>query len=473
MGNGGLGSFWTLILPDFSGIFSGEVEAVTPVLVLVIWAVALYVARFAVGEAKRAKVLIDQTTRLLDGLEPESLYDRRGEIAERANELPATIRDAWREFDDSLVTESGRLYTTVGAAEFFNEQRFAPRLVGNRFLHAAPTALTTLGLLGTFLGLTVGLRGLDLGSTSDELRTGIQTLVDGAALGFTASLWGVFMSLATNVIERWQEREVVKHVERLQARLDALFRMKSPEQSLSDIAAASGESKEALQVLHEKIGSALQESVQYVGESTSRAVSEALNAALAPVMQEIAQRAANQSADVFKEVSAQLTSSFHQIGASLADELKSSAESMRATLEDMGRQLSHHTEEHLDRLGVLEKSAFLQLGAVNDAIARQVTMLEQSLPTITSGLDQAATIVGAATQEMQSVSSILARVSTGFGETSSTLGQMLADAIGTMDELARKTAGAAGALAQQQGSVTDLTTQAVAAARMLETASGP
>jgi len=39
-------------------------------------------------------------------------------------------------------------------------------------------------------------------------KAGIQTLVDGAALGFTASLWGVAMSLVTNVYERWQEHQV-------------------------------------------------------------------------------------------------------------------------------------------------------------------------------------------------------------------------------------------------------------------------
>lgn len=101
-----------------------------------------------------------------------------------------------------------------------------------------------------------------------------------------------------------------------------------------------------------------------------------------------------------------------------------------------------------------------------------MVMLDESLPKIVSGLDQAATLVGAATREMEGVTASLARVSTGIGETSTTLGQMLAEAIGTMDELAEKTSNAAQALGEQQGSVSELTAQAVAAAQLLNEASG-
>ncbi len=146
----------------------------------------------------------------------EDLWTRRAEIEQKAKNCSTPVADAWRDYDATLVVDDRRLLSTSPAEEFFNEHRFAPRLVDNRFLHAVPTSLTTLGLLGTFLGLTVGLRAVDLGSTTDELRDGIQTLVAGAALGFTASLWGVAMSLVTNVFERWQERRVVRSVRALQ-----------------------------------------------------------------------------------------------------------------------------------------------------------------------------------------------------------------------------------------------------------------
>lgn len=472
MDDSGLGDIGTLVMPRFGQIFSGELDAVTPLLVLLIWGITVFVGGFARREARRATKLVGEASHLFDALEPGDLWAHRHQITDASSRGSAEVADAWREFDKTLVTEDRRLFKTVDAAEYFHEHQFAPRLVGNRFLHAAPAALTTLGLLGTFLGLTVGLRGLDLGDTSDELRSGIQTLVDGAALGFTASLWGVAMSLVTNLWERWQERAVVREVRRLQRRIDSLFPMRSPEQSLSDIASHSGESTEVLQVLHERIGSALQESVQHLGETTSRAVSDAIHESLTPIMSDLAKQAADQSADVFKEVSGQLTASFTAIGVSLAAELSASAESMRATLDYMGDQLSQHADRHLTQLDALQEAAYAQITAVNDATARQALLLDQALPRIVAGLDQAATVVGAATQGMESVTAGLTHASTEFRTTNTTLGQLLAGAIGTMDELAGRTTTVAQSLTDQQGAVARLTERTLTAAGTLETATG-
>ncbi|SDC39072.1 hypothetical protein SAMN05216410_1781 [Sanguibacter gelidistatuariae] len=489
----GLGDVWTLIFPRFDKILSGDVEAVTPLLVLIIWAVALYASGFAWWHAKVARNLVAEANQLFADLEPGNLWEHRSEISAKSLTCSEPVKDAWREFDETLVTEDRRLFNTVSAEEFFNEYNFAPRLIGNRFLHAAPTALTTIGLLGTFFGLTVGLRGLDLGSSTDQLRSGIQTLVDGAALGFTASLWGVAMSLVTNVLERWQEGRVVKSVRRLQSRIDGLFSMRSPEQSLSDIASHTSESREALQVLHEKIGSALQESVAQVGENTSRAVSEAIQMSLAPVMSELVTKAADQSADVFKEISGQLTASFSEIGVSLAEQLKASSESMRSTLDYMSEQLSRQADQHLAQMNVMEIAAArhlddlrtatteqlsrlheattAQLRSVTDATERQMVLLDESLPRVVTGLDRAASLVGAAADGMDDVVAGLTGVTTEIGATSTALGRMLADAIGTMDDLAEKTGTAAGALITQQNSVSELTDKAVEAAEQLRVAS--
>lgn len=471
MNDGELGSFWTLIWPRWEMLSSGTVEMVTPFLVLIIWAVAVLVCGFAARQAHIAMKAVQESRSLVEDLTPENLWFRRGEVAAAAAASSPPVHDAWREFDETLVTEHQRVYNTVSAEEFFNERRFAPRLVENRFLHAAPTALTTLGLLGTFLGLTVGLRGLELGSTTDELRDGIQVLVEGAALGFTASLWGVFMSLITNVFERFMERRVTKACRDLQARIDGLFPMRSPEQSLSDIAHHTSASSEALQVLHEKIGSALQESVRQVGEGTSQAVSDAIHGSLAPIMAELAEKAANQSADVFHSISNQLEQSFADMGRSLAAELKESATSMRSTLDYMSEQLARQADQHLAQMNALQEAAITQLRSVGESTERQMRLLDESLPRIVDGLDRAAGLIGSATTGMEEVTSGLTEVTTGLQETSTELSRMLREALDAMDQLTERTASAAGALADQQGAVTELLERASATAELLREAS--
>lgn len=472
MKDDGLGDIVKLVIPRWEMLASGTVEMVTPMLVLVIWGLALWACGFALAQARSAKRRIAQARRPIAAAVSDDLRASRNEIRRAAEACSDEIvQHAWREFDETLVSDGQGLYNTVEAAEFFDEQRFAPGLVGNRFLHAAPTALTTIGLLGTFVGLTVGLRSLDLGSTADELRGGIQTLVDGAALGFTASLWGVFASLVTNLVERSAERGVAKRMASLQSEIDRLFTMRSPEQSLSEIAASTSESKEALQVLHEKIGTALQESIQQISDDTNRAVSAAIQDSLAPVMADLATRAADQSAIVFNEISEKLTGSFQQIGQSLASELRDASESMRGTLDYMGEQLARQADHHLAQMSAMQQSTAAHLAEVAAATQRQMTLLDEALPKVVHGLERSAVLIEAASTGMEGATTGLERISTGLTETSSTLGGMLSDAIGTMDEMSSRTASAATALAAQQASVSDLTGRTVTAAELLREAS--
>ncbi len=64
-----------------------------------------------------------------------------------------------------------------------------------------PRLLTSLGILGTFMGMTRGLAGLDT-TTTDAMMTGIQTLIDGMRFAFGTSVAGVSCSLVFNMLNR-------------------------------------------------------------------------------------------------------------------------------------------------------------------------------------------------------------------------------------------------------------------------------
>ena len=64
-----------------------------------------------------------------------------------------------------------------------------------------PNLLTSLGILGTFIGMTQGLSGLDVSST-DSMMSGIQTLLNGMQFAFGTSVAGVSCSLIFNMLNR-------------------------------------------------------------------------------------------------------------------------------------------------------------------------------------------------------------------------------------------------------------------------------
>ncbi len=94
----------------------------------------------------------------------------------------------WREFDESLVhiPVRERLCNTLDAEHFFNTHTIARRLTENRLLAAVPGFLTALGVIGTFIGLTLGLESLRLSNSDTQsveaLQAGIFGLIGGASI---------------------------------------------------------------------------------------------------------------------------------------------------------------------------------------------------------------------------------------------------------------------------------------------------
>lgn len=89
--------------------------------------------------------------------------------------------------------------TNVPASEYFNEISIGKAFKFNmRMLDSASGVLVGLGLLGTFLGLTVGIQGFN-SSTTGDIQTSIQGLLDGMGTAFMTSLAGMGLSLVFTV----------------------------------------------------------------------------------------------------------------------------------------------------------------------------------------------------------------------------------------------------------------------------------
>ncbi|MXQ72287.1 anti-phage ZorAB system protein ZorA [Aeromonas caviae] len=118
---------------------------------------------------------------LLDGQSRETLAYSRREILQRAQKLNANnIGHLWQEFDESLVLSSDKkqLFNSIDAEHFFNAKTLATGLTASRLLAATPSFLVAIGVLGTFVGLTIGLEGL-VGNTAEieTLKSGINKLI--------------------------------------------------------------------------------------------------------------------------------------------------------------------------------------------------------------------------------------------------------------------------------------------------------
>ncbi len=113
-------------------------------------------------------------------------------------ELLGRYQDFLRETD--RLTKSGRTHLRCGIDEFINEDIVADTLHRN-LVNQVPGALTGLGILGTFIGLSMGLQSFATGSAA-EITGSIAPLMGGIKVAFHTSIYGMVFSLVFNYVSK-------------------------------------------------------------------------------------------------------------------------------------------------------------------------------------------------------------------------------------------------------------------------------
>ncbi|EUB73632.1 hypothetical protein PMI27_003375 [Pseudomonas sp. GM41(2012)] len=343
--------------PNFTSLTLGTTEALSAWFWIVMATIAAGCIVFLLLDWFRFKVRMRALGSLLEGQNRENLALNRRETLQKALTLKSTgIGALWREFDDSLVSSSDhkQLFNTLDAEQFFNPRTLASGLTSSRLLASLPGFLVGLGVLATFVGLTIGLSKLKLDSHAgvEQLRSGIDVMIQGAAVAFMTSVWGVFFSLLLNFIEKLVERFALSQIHALQHRIDSLYQLIPAEQSLVHIADYSRESKEALQELHERIGDRLQENLAGMGDAMQQAMTDALNNIMAPAIQTLISTSSQQSTQMLEKLVGNFMSGITSAGREQGNLMQQAAADVNAAVGGMTarlNQLSHTLSDQQTR----------------------------------------------------------------------------------------------------------------------------
>ncbi len=122
---------------------------------------------------------------------------------------------AWEEFVEMLIMpppgSGDPVRNTSGVSNYLNETTIIFPEVNFRFFRSVPNLLMGLGILGTFLGLAVGVGSADTGLSSgipSEITASLEQLLSGASLAFYSYIVGILLSLIFVGIERRQSRKL-------------------------------------------------------------------------------------------------------------------------------------------------------------------------------------------------------------------------------------------------------------------------
>jgi hypothetical protein len=160
-----------------------------------------------------------------------------------------TLKTCWDEFSDTLhgqkkadsqgVMQVNRYRATALANSFFTEQIVISTPLKAEFFKHLPGILTGIGIIGTFLGLILGLFTFDVSKDPELVRTSLRNLLSSVGNAFVVSLAAIFLAMLITWLEKRAINRLYTELDELCGLIDSLFEAGAGEEYLQRLVDAS------------------------------------------------------------------------------------------------------------------------------------------------------------------------------------------------------------------------------------------
>jgi hypothetical protein len=336
---------------------------------------------------------------------------------------------------------------TVEAAEVFRDSTLAPNFTTSRLFLAVPGILTGIGVLGTFVGLQMGIGGLDLKNLMN-LETSIVPLIEGCAVAFSTSVWGVTASLLFSGLEKALGGTALRRIRKLQNRVDALIPRFVPEEAMAELERTSCGTEEILKGLAVAIGAEMQKAIGQLGGEIKDAVANATSEGQGPLMEKSAEllgKVLTTELVKFKEQIESMATQFSKQFSGASGELMTSVRNFEPTVKTLS-----------ETVGVAQRTVTEAVGKLNAhetvmekmaTAATEVRQAAEAFATMKETLQLSATRNEDAAKAQLSAAEANERVAEKFDH----VGERLPEIRQTLEDAAR-------VIASIAGPITDLKT---------------
>lgn len=155
--------------------------------------VVICVIGMALGFGKMSRL-----TRAFDDAtdEIDRTFDRIDAEGQGGQSLPQDLFGQ-RDLDERYAEFTGfirKSQSGIGDIEDYINEGEVDGIIGRRLIELIPDVLTSLGILGTFVGLVFGLRGFEP-TNYESMTASVASLVNGIKVAFLTSIYGLSLSL--------------------------------------------------------------------------------------------------------------------------------------------------------------------------------------------------------------------------------------------------------------------------------------
>lgn len=366
----------------------------------------------------------------------------------------ASIAESYAETICIDITE--RKQTNTPALEIFSEfSTCSAHKINLRLLDTAAGTLVGLGLLGTFLGLTLGIKDFDSSSTQN-IQKSIQLLLSGMGTAFITSLVGMLLSMIYSFCDKYWRNRLSKHLHVLTKKLDSLYYI--DDRTLDDLNE---------QALAKSIASTMKEVVEHEMRSVVNALNEKLTynnesgeaTTIANAIREILKENQEQSKALKSfstDLAIELNNGFDEVlSRQMQQKILPLMENVDATTKAI--------VEHIDQMASLVSSPATDM--IQTVVDELKNSMSEMMKEFSSGLSGSATNeletlahqLGTAAQSMADFPNNMAHIS-------STLQVMIEEVKNTVSEISHTSANANSTAMQQMQEQITFATGAISAA---------
>ncbi len=298
------------------------------------------------------------------------------------------MRGPWREFNEACFDLKGELRNAHQSQDYFRADLLEPRSMG--FIRHVPALMTSAGILGTFIGIAVGLSQMHLDvATAKLMQVEMHKLITALAVSFRTSIWGLFgaivMTMVVSTLERRLEGAVSRFVQWLDATIkrgtqhDLLIGMTDLQQQQVD--AVNGLSHDLLKGFEEMLN----------GKDGAGGIVGAVN-----MMQQNIQEAQTQGVD-------QMVGNFlDKLNEGMGDQFDSLGESMQ--------QMATANSTYQDAMGAVVANLEEATDKQRESVGQMTTASEGAMTAVTQIADTLATLSGSIGDVQQAMTAQSAQV---------------------------------------------------------------
>lgn len=293
-----------------------------------------------------------------------------------------------------IETHDGKK-TNIPASEYINDYSVCKyNKLNLRMLDTAAGTLVGLGLLGTFLGLTLGIKGFD-SSNTERINESIQGLLAGMGTAFLTSLLGMTFSILFTATDKALRHRLYKDVKEITDRLDS-------EYYIDDLVLANINQQNIVNQLYKALKNDLQQQALEIANKLTYTNAEGQNVTIGNAIREILTENTKQSKALMSfstDLAMELNQGFDEtLSRQMQQKIVPLMESVDATTKAV--------VEHIDKMADTVSSP------ATDMMQNVVNELKQSMQSLlnefstglsgsaTSELENLAMQLGTATQAM-------------------------------------------------------------------------